>query len=33
MLIIRLLGKNGAAEIFGPQKGATPEQFRYLKKD
>jgi glycerate kinase len=23
-----LLGKNGAAEIFGPQKGATPEMIR-----
>ncbi|MDD4578725.1 MAG: glycerate kinase, partial [Anaerolineaceae bacterium] len=25
-----LCGPNGAAEVFGPQKGATPEQVRHL---
>jgi glycerate kinase len=27
-----LLGKNGAAEIFGPQKGATPQMVKILEK-
>jgi glycerate kinase len=26
-----LLGKNGATHVFGPQKGATPEQVRVLE--
>ena len=26
-----LLGKNGAAQVFGPQKGATPEMVRVLE--
>lgn len=28
----KLLGKDGAAKIFGPQKGATPEQVRKLER-